>query len=290
MRGGVRPRQADASATGLDPPGRLPRPETQSRRCPAPWRSRGRGPKATEAKHGLEPKRYTDAWRELEATREAHYKAAKVQERNSVSPAGERLNAPTASSSFMIYTCPPRLGGRAGATACSGRRRKSSRSRPSGLRSDIRTSSPPSTDRNSASAARWRGVYFTGDRDGFIVYDYDRATDGWWRHIFDAPPHVLPLDEARKLLPGLPENFTAADVISAFRRAAKRCHPDHGGTAEQFRTLVEAWDRLLASIGRSEPPPKPPTFHPAGGRIVYRRARRTGPGRIGSTSAKRIAS
>ena len=97
----------------------------------------------------------------------------------------------------------------------------------------------------------------------------------------------MPVDEARRLLPGLPENFTAADITAAFRRAAKFCHPDHGGTAERFRALVEARDRLLASIGRSEPPPKPPTFRPAGVRVGRGRRRARW---FGGTSAKRIAS
>ena len=62
---------------------------------------------------------------------------------------------------------------------------------------------------------------------------------------------------------------TKADVIAAFRRAAKKAHPDAGGAAKMFRVLVEARDRLLAAIGTSAPPPKPPTYAPAGARVVY---------------------
>ena len=44
---------------------------------------------------------------------------------------------------------------------------------------------------------------------------------------------------------GVSAGYTEADVHSAFRRAAKRAHPDAGGTNEMFRLLIEARDRLL---------------------------------------------
>jgi len=37
--------------------------------------------------------------------------------------------------------------------------------------------------------------------------------------------------------------------FAAFRREAKKVHPDLGGTADQFRVLVAARDRLLAAPG-----------------------------------------
>jgi hypothetical protein len=37
-----------------------------------------------------------------------------------------------------------------------------------------------------------------------------------------------------------------------------------------FRKLVEARDRLLAALGTSAPPPKPPTYAPKGTTIKYR--------------------
>jgi hypothetical protein len=78
------------------------------------------------------------------------------------------------------------------------------------------------------------------------------------------PPAMrLPLEEARRLL-GVPVNFTRDDIIAAFRREALKAHPDVGGTAEQFRKLVEARDRLLASIGTSEPAPRQPKYAESG--------------------------
>jgi hypothetical protein len=72
---------------------------------------------------------------------------------------------------------------------------------------------------------------------------------------------------------GLPADadYTREDVLAAFRRAAKKAHPDVGGTPEMFRTLVEARGRLLAALGTSAPAPKPPTYAPEGTRVVYRR-------------------
>lgn len=67
--------------------------------------------------------------------------------------------------------------------------------------------------------------------------------------------------------------YTREDIIAAFRHEAKKAHPDLGGTAEQFRNLVKARDRLLASIGTSEPTPRMPTFTPKGVQLRYRRVR-----------------
>jgi hypothetical protein len=50
-------------------------------------------------------------------------------------------------------------------------------------------------------------------------------------------------------------------------------HPDAGETAEQFRKLIEARDRVLAALGTSEPEPKMPEYAPSGSKVVYRRVR-----------------
>ena len=133
------------------------------------------------------------------------------------------------------------------------------------------------------SWAWWRGVMFVSSRTGRIAEKLDRL----WQERYAASggPAVMqmPLATALQLL-GLPPDadYTKADVIAAFRRAAKKAHPDAGGTAEMFRVLVEARDRLLAAIGTSAPPPKPPTYAPAGARVVYRQASSRRP-RLGST-------
>jgi hypothetical protein len=118
------------------------------------------------------------------------------------------------------------------------------------------------------SWAFWRAVRFVSSRTGRIAAKLDEA----WRDRYAAggvPPAMrMPLEEARRLL-GLPLNYTRDDVISAFRRAAKKAHPDRGGTAEMFHKLVEARDRLLAALGTSAPPPKAPAYAPSGATIVY---------------------
>jgi hypothetical protein len=119
--------------------------------------------------------------------------------------------------------------------------------------------------------AFWRAVRFVSSRTGRIAAELDRL---WHeRHGSAAggvPPSMrMPLDEARQLL-GLPLNYTREDVIAAFRRAVKKAHPDLGGTAEMFHKLVEARDRLLAALGTSAPPPKPPGYAPSGVTLVYR--------------------
>ena len=124
--------------------------------------------------------------------------------------------------------------------------------------------------------AWWRGVMFVSSRTGRIAARLDAI---WWQrwqqHSASSGAGMPPLSmmrmslaEAMALL-GVPPNFTKADVLAAFRRKAKEAHPDFGGTAEIFRRLVEARDRLLASIGTSAPPPKPPQYHPSGSHIIY---------------------
>ena len=51
---------------------------------------------------------------------------------------------------------------------------------------------------------------------------------------------------ARALL-GVPAHATEDEVRRAFRRAARRAHPDVGGDEATFRTLVAARDVLAAA-------------------------------------------
>jgi hypothetical protein len=120
--------------------------------------------------------------------------------------------------------------------------------------------------------AWWRGVMFVSSRTGRIAAELEEAWhERYGREAGAVPPAMrMPLDEARRLL-GVPDNYTKEDVLAAFRRKVKKAHPDLGGTAEMFHKLVEARDRLLAALGTSEPPPKPPVYAPSGVTIVYRR-------------------
>lgn len=44
---------------------------------------------------------------------------------------------------------------------------------------------------------------------------------------------------------GLPRDCCDADVVRAYRRAAKRAHPDHGGSSEKFQEIKLARDVLV---------------------------------------------
>jgi hypothetical protein len=119
--------------------------------------------------------------------------------------------------------------------------------------------------------AFWRGVMFVSSRTGRIAAELDEI---WWRRYGRAasgvPPSMqMPLAEAMAIL-GVPANYTKADVLAAFRYKVKKAHPDLGGTAEMFHMLLEARDRLLAALGTSAPPPKPPVYAPSGVTLLYR--------------------
>jgi hypothetical protein len=117
------------------------------------------------------------------------------------------------------------------------------------------------------------GVMFVSSRTGRIAAKLD---DLWWKRYGmsgGVPPSMqMALTQAMALL-GVPADYTKDDVISGFRRAAKRAHPDVGGTADMFRKLVEARDRLLSALGTSAPTPNPPSYAPKGTTIVYRKLR-----------------
>jgi hypothetical protein len=131
------------------------------------------------------------------------------------------------------------------------------------------------------SWAWWRAVMFTSSQTGHVAAALEEL---WWQRYGTkgAPPPAMrmPLAEARATI-GVGEDYSRDDVIAAFRRKAKAAHPDAGGTAEMFRLLVEARDRLLAALGTSAPAPKPPNYAPKGVQVVYR-VGRTGQRRLGA--------
>jgi hypothetical protein len=47
---------------------------------------------------------------------------------------------------------------------------------------------------------------------------------------------------------GLPGGYTRSDVEVAFRRLARKAHPDMGGTCEAFNTLVAQRELLLTDL------------------------------------------
>lgn len=137
--------------------------------------------------------------------------------------------------------------------------------------------------------AFWRGVRFVSSRTGRIANELDAI---WWKRYGASggvPPSMqMPLADAMAML-GVPADYTKDDVISGFRKAAKLAHPDAGGTAEMFRKLVEARDRLLSALGTSAPPPKPPSYAPKGAQVIYRTGSGSSRARLGKVSLRRLA-
>ncbi|WP_198023369.1 J domain-containing protein [Ensifer sp. WSM1721] len=132
--------------------------------------------------------------------------------------------------------------------------------------------------------AWWRGVCFVSSQTGRMAEKLDKL---WWSRFGTSgggvPPSMqVPLVEAMELL-GVSSNYSREEVIKAFRKKALKAHPDQGGTAEMFRKLVEARDRLLAAIGTEAAKPEEPRYAPKGAIIVYRRVRASSR-RIGSST------
>lgn len=129
--------------------------------------------------------------------------------------------------------------------------------------------------------AFWRGVCFVSSRTGRIANELDELWQKRYGHHTGGPTVMrMPIGQAMALL-HLEADYTREDVIAAFRREAKKAHPDAGGTAEMFRVLVEARDRLLASLGTKAAPPKMPQYAPKGAHVIYRTSR-GGHHRLGS--------
>lgn len=57
----------------------------------------------------------------------------------------------------------------------------------------------------------------------------------------------MTLEEARKIL-GLKNGFTEKDLKVAYRKAARKCHPDIGGNNEDFQKVNEANEVLKNNL------------------------------------------
>lgn len=54
---------------------------------------------------------------------------------------------------------------------------------------------------------------------------------------------------------GIEESASPAEVTRAFRRAAKRCHPDHGGDRTEFEAVFAAYEFVRSLPPRPRPNP-----------------------------------
>jgi predicted DNA-binding transcriptional regulator AlpA/rRNA maturation protein Nop10 len=136
--------------------------------------------------------------------------------------------------------------------------------------------------------AFWRAVRFVSSRTGRIASELDKLWQERYGATGGAPPSMqMPLAQAMAML-GVPADYSREDVMSGYRRAAKKAHPDLGGTAEMFWKLTEARDRLLAALGTSAPPPKPPRYAPKGEKVFYRLSSSSSRARLGTASLRRL--
>jgi len=56
----------------------------------------------------------------------------------------------------------------------------------------------------------------------------------------------MPIREDYHAILGLKRSATADEIRAAYRKAAKKAHPDRGGSSEEFRLIRKAADVLLA--------------------------------------------
>lgn len=54
---------------------------------------------------------------------------------------------------------------------------------------------------------------------------------------------------------GIDESAHPAEVTRAFRREAKRCHPDHGGDRTEFEALYAAYEYARTQPRKARPNP-----------------------------------
>ena len=89
----------------------------------------------------------------------------------------------------------------------------------------------------------WRGPRFVG-WGVWILIARAGVRRGWW---LVAQDDGEPVSAYLRIL-GLTEASTREDVKRAYRKRAKRYHPDAGGNVVQFRELVEARERVLDEL------------------------------------------
>ena len=134
--------------------------------------------KAAEAKNGPEPKFYSEAWHDFQETRRGHYDAAKPPEWNK-NLAGWRA---TERADGILVFHDEDMPVRVWAVQIRDNRlfwADAEIVRVTAERVTIRyqdTLAPVNRSNLSIGHARWRGVYFTSDRDGFVWWDYDPFT------------------------------------------------------------------------------------------------------------------
>lgn len=92
-----------------------------------------------------------------------------------------------------------------------------------------------------------------GFLDGYKTHDGPLGSPSEWREAFF---ERMGIDEALEILGdndpltlfGLKSNATWDEVVKAYRRKAKECHPDKGGTKEMMQKVNAAFEVLEARM------------------------------------------
>jgi len=88
------------------------------------------------------------------------------------------------------------------------------------------------------------------DRHQLETEGYASNQRYWWTCFFTTPYEERNRPATPEYLEvlGLKTDVSKEMVKSAYLRMAKECHPDHGGNAEEFKRLQEAYETAMSSV------------------------------------------
>ena len=84
-----------------------------------------------------------------------------------------------------------------------------------------------------------------------------RRSDGWWRGDFYAHPDIYHAERRSFadawrpecfVVLGVPADATPKDVKKAFKKLAKKFHPDAGGDPEEFKAVYAAYETAMVMV------------------------------------------
>ncbi len=125
---------------------------------------------------------------------------------------------------------------------------------------------PPKTPNRNSPYAQWAKVHDRkGYREHLRLCDHaeeinkqwqplnDQEILEWWEDFSEVVNKHFPKPVPELRVLGLAENtdYTKREVRNAYRRKARKLHPDVGGDAEAFKQLYAAYRAVLA-VARSE--------------------------------------
>jgi hypothetical protein len=142
------------------------------------------------------------------------------------------------------------------------------------------------------SWALWRGVHFVSSRSGHAANLLDAIwQDRYGRASSGVPPVMqMALAEAMALLK-VPANYTKEEVIAAFRREAKKAHPDAGRHGRAVRRAGQGARPALGGSGHERARAKAADVRAEGNAhdLSPRSCRRIGPSRLYAAAGPKLS-